>query len=393
MAATPDEEDDDLRVSLNLLHPLMADVERKLRRFCCLPSPEAYAAVTVWIAATHVAALLRSAPGLVVTAPMGRSARSRLLSVVSAMTRKPLVVTPAAGRNDLDLYRTANEIFDPATVFIDDAEVIFNPRVRGSKKDLRTFVESCHTRGLFAVRMSSGEELRPFALVCTVAGQPLPAEVEDRAVVVRMDAGEDQDLGWFRRRDVSELVTASDLLTMWADQNMGDILEFLEAWVDRPANEFPLRMKDHAAETWEPLFAIADLAGHDWLDRIVEAARTLDGQYQSEKRQSSFAKRLLIDLRESLSEGAWADYNGFIGTEDAVELLSEDPQGHWRAAGLTPTKLSRTMRTLGLKSRRDSSGTRRGFQIGELRKFISSQLDASDASDASDGPFLRRSAS
>ena len=115
VAETPDKTENDLQVSLDLLHPLMADVERKLRRYCYLPSPEAYVAVTVWIVATHVAALLRSAPGLVITAPMGRSARSRLLSVVSAMTRKPLIATPI-GANGLDLYRTASETFDPATV-------------------------------------------------------------------------------------------------------------------------------------------------------------------------------------------------------------------------------------------------------------------------------------
>jgi hypothetical protein len=225
-----------------------------------------------------------------------------------------------------------------------------------------------------------GEEFEPFALVCLIAAGRLPAVVEDRAVVIRMlQSGEGQELGWFRRQDAIALSTYAGILGRWAEQNREEIAEYLAGWVNTPLAESSSQLKDHAAETWEPLFAIADLAGGDWLTRITEAAQMLDAQYQHEKLERSFGERILRDIDHLV-----AGQDGFIGTTELTELLLMNGRSDWWVSELTPTRLARMLRGLGLRSRHNSAGTQRGFRIRELRALIAKYLDTSDSSDGSD---------
>lgn len=359
----------------------MREIEQQIRRYCYLPSEEAYVAVTAWTVATHVAPLLDTAPGLVVTAPLDGAPRSRLRQVVAGLAAQPIVTTPSEASAD-GLFRSAANAATPSTVFLDDADGIFKSAARGSKGRLRTFLDSCHTRGLIRVKFDEwGEEFEPFAIVCLMAAGRLPVEVEDRAVVIRMtQAGETPDLGWFRRRDVARLAGLANVLTLWAEQNREEIAAYLAGWVGSPLIASKSRLKDHAAENWEPLLALADLAGHGWLDRVTEAAEVLDRQYQDEKMERSASERLLREVGAHL-----VGRTGFIGTTELTELLCEPEGSYWATSGLTPTRLARTLRLLGLGPRRNSTGTRRGYQVAELRGLVAKHIDASDASDASDG--------
>ena len=60
----------------------------------------------------------------------------------------------------------------------------------------------------------------------------------------------------------------------------------------------PAKLNDRAADTWRPLFAIADLAGGKWPDLAREAALKLSGDVVDD----SVGVLLLADLRDCASK-------------------------------------------------------------------------------------------
>ena len=96
-------------------------------------------------------------------------------------------------------------------------------------------------------------------------------------------------------------------------------------------------VEDRAADTWEPLIAIADVAGGDWPARARDAARTLTAEDEAD---TSLGARLLADLLDvfgdadklqtetilaalrKISEAPWEDYYGHpLNARDLARLL------------------------------------------------------------------------
>jgi hypothetical protein len=70
--------------------------------------------------------------------------------------------------------------------------------------------------------------------------------------------------------------------------------------------EIPAQLDDRAAEIWEPLLAIADLAGGEWPERARQAALMLSGPDRIST--DSVGVQLLADLCQLWCENAWADF-------------------------------------------------------------------------------------
>jgi hypothetical protein len=99
-------------------------------------------------------------------------------------------------------------------------------------------------------------------------------------------------------------------------------------------------LEDRAADTWEPLIAIADLAGGDWPARARDAAVTMTQAEAQQEEDASAGVRLLGDLREvfgnedalytttildrlhKLEDAPWVDWYGRpLSTRDLAKLL------------------------------------------------------------------------
>jgi hypothetical protein len=82
----------------------------------------------------------------------------------------------------------------------------------------------------------------------------LPDTVRDRAIEIDMlRKRRDQKVSRLRRRDGGELHAIARKLARWAADNMPTLR--------KAEPSMPAGLNDRAADTWEPLFAIADLAG------------------------------------------------------------------------------------------------------------------------------------
>ena len=102
-------------------------------------------------------------------------------------------------------------------------------------------------------------------------------------------------------------------------------------------------LEDRAADTWEPLVAVADLAGGDWPARARAAASAMTSAEAQQEEDTSASVRLLGDLREAFDQaGAEALYSATI--LEALHKLDEAPWADWYGHPLRPRELATLLR-------------------------------------------------
>jgi hypothetical protein len=247
---------------------LLDEVAATVARYVILPSTAASVAVVLWIAATHAVKAWSCAPRLVIRAPERRCGKSRLLDMVEGMCHRPLMTVNASPSA---VYRSIGMApSDPPTLLIDEADTIFGPKA-GDNEDLRGLLNAGHQRGRPALRYDAGsrsvEKIQTFAMAALAGIGAMPDTIEDRAAVIRMRrraAGE--EVNPYRvRRDGPELDDLRQRLNQWVTAHL-DVLT-------NAAPDMPLEVR--AADTWEPLIAVADLAGGQWPRAARKAAVAL----------------------------------------------------------------------------------------------------------------------
>lgn len=307
---------------------LLDDVHAALTRYVVLPSPEAADAIVLWIAATHAAPAWNCAPRLDVTSPVKRCGKSRLLDIIEATCHDPLLtvnISPAA------LVRSIGD--DPPTLLLDEADTVFGPKADASHEDLRGILNAGHSRNRPYIRWDmmnrKTEHCPTFALAALAGIGDLPDTITDRSVVVKMRRrapGEVVDR-YRDRRDGAPLKQLGARLGSWVRSHLD---ELREAEPDMP-------VEDRAADTWEPLIALAELAGGDWPARARKAAVVLTADDDTD---TTLGTRLLADLRDvfgnddrlhgetilsalhKISEAPWGDYFGRpMNARDLAKLL------------------------------------------------------------------------
>ena len=336
---------------------LLAEVRDALTRYVVLPSEEAADAVTLWIAATHAQKSWAHAARLVIRAPERRCGKSRLLDLVEALSYHPLITvnaSPAA------VYRAIGTD-DPPTLLVDEADTIFGGKAGETNEELRGLLNAGHQRNRPAIRYDAArqtiEKIPTFAMAALAGIGAMPDTIEDRAVVIRMRrrAPGESVLPFRFRRDGLVLRELRARLTDWLAEH-GHELE-----AATPA----MPVEDRAADTWEPLVAVADLAGGPWpaLARQAAVALTTERDATSDV---GHRVRLLIDCRDAFgTETA-------LPTGELLDRLKADPESPWNefgVHGLTAMKLGTLLREYDIRSatiRFPVIGQAKGYQRADF---------------------------
>ena len=307
---------------------LLDELHQALTRYVVLPSPEATDAVVLWTAATHAVPAWNCAPRLDVTSPVKRCGKSRLLDIIEATCHDPRMtvnISPAA------LVRSIGD--DPPTLLLDEADTVFGPKAGDSHEDLRGILNAGHSRNRPYIRWDmlarKPENCPTFAMAALAGIGSLPDTITDRAIVVPMRRrAPGEYVGRYReRRDGEPLRLLGERLGSWIRAHID---ELHKAEPDMP-------VEDRAADTWEPLIAVADVAGADWPARARRSALALTAEDDSD---TTLGARLLADLRDvfgdrdamhgetilaklhDIPEAPWGDYFGRpMNARDMAKLL------------------------------------------------------------------------
>jgi Protein of unknown function (DUF3631) len=346
-------------MSVDEVAGMLNRTEAFLRRFVAFTSEHQLDAVTLWIAHSHAFAAAECTPRLAIQSAEKASGKTRLLEILEYLTRDPRQVVNVS---EAALFRSIAA--GPPTLLFDEVDAIFGPKAR-DREDLRAMLNAGYRRGA-TVDRCVGEhaklEVRSFPVFCAVAlaglGQ-LPDTVQDRSITIRLRRRRfDETVEKLRRRRVEP--EAAELRGDLADvfDRVTDVLAALEP-------DLPDVLPDRAQDVWEPLMAIADLAGDEWGSRARDAAvyLTLEGR---EEDDGSLTELLLSDIRTVLGDDEKIASDNLCHRLAAIE---ESPWATWRRkppGPIEPRGLARLLRHHGIKPKQvwiDGANVR-GYETG-----------------------------
>jgi len=332
---------------------LLAELHAALCRYVVFPSPEAAAAVTLWVAASHAQPAWEHAPRLAVVSPLKRCGKSRLLDIVAETCHEPLITVNATIAAIVRAIGT-----DPPTLLVDEADTLWATRKQAdNNEDLRGLLNAGHQRNRPMLRWDittrALDRLDTFAMALLAAIGELPDTIMDRAVIVRMRRrGPGEQVAPYRtRRDAPALNQLRERLTAWTRGHLGEL--------ERATPPMPL--EDRAADTWEPLIAVADLAGGDWSARARVAATALAADAAEQDQDSSLGLRLLADLHQVLAADDRLDSKTIL---DRLCRLEESPWEDLRGKRLDARALANLLRPYAITPKviRVGTATPRGYE-------------------------------
>ena len=136
---------------------------------------------------------------------------------------------------------------------------------------MRGILNSGHQRNRPYIRWDAvsrmHEDCPTSAMAALASIGDLPGTIMDRAVVIRMRrrAPSEQVSPYRTRRDGPPLREIGDWLADWSETRLSDLEDA----------EPDMLVEDRAADTWEPLVAVADLVGGTWPARARAAVLQL----------------------------------------------------------------------------------------------------------------------
>lgn len=332
---------------------LLDEIVAFLTTYIVMPH-ESAEAIALWIAHTYAMDSWGVTPLLALSSPTKRCGKTTLLRGIRGLVRRPLA---ASGISAAAIYRLVEE-HEP-TLLIDEMDSM------KENEDLRGVLNSGHTRDLAFIIRCAGEganiEPRRFSTWCPKVlahiGR-LPGTLEDRAVQIPMRRklpGERRER--LRRRDLdAQLRPIRRRLARWA-QDAQPELKGLDPVM-------PPALDDRATDNWEPLIAIADVAGGHWPGVARAAAIALSLDRDDDEADENPGLLLLADLHHLLETGALDAEDGISADAacEALRRLDERPWASWGKGrdGLQSVHLGRLLRPFKLKSKQVRSGGKVG---------------------------------
>lgn len=266
----------------------LKEVQSVYDDYIVFPSKEHRDTVALWVLHTHVFRSFETTPRLSVRSKEPGSGKSRVLDLAKHMVPGAVMaidMTPAV------MFRTMER--GNVTMFIDEADTIWGKGGSGSSHtQRRAVINAGHHMDGCVIRPQGQDDVREFNVFGPMAlagiGR-LPETVWTRSVEIpmrRRKAG-DPEVKPFRFREAADaLKSAQHACESWAGR-AGFPLKYA-----RPS----LPVQDRAADVWEPLIAIADMAGPEWGVRARRACERLTREAKEEE-QSAEAELLAASLQ------------------------------------------------------------------------------------------------
>jgi len=344
---------------------LLSEIVDVIHRFIVC-QPETAHAVALWVAMSWLMDVVQVAPLAVITAPEKRCGKSQLLALLGKLCRRPLT---ASNISAAALFRTL-DAWSP-TLLVDEADAFMK-----ENEELRGLLNAGHTRDSAYVVRLVGDSHTPAKFnvwgAKALAGIGHLAEtLMDRAIVLEL-----------RRK----LPTESVERQRHAEPGLFDglaakLARFAADFSDQVQGarpDLPAALNDRAQDNWEPLLAIAGVAGGPWPNLALRAALKLS----SADSAMSSGTELLADIQD-VFDARGVDQ---LSTKDLIIALCEDDEKCWatfnRGKSVTPRQISRRLSGYGITSKdiRFGFGVAKGYLREWFEEAFSRYLDDPSAS-------------
>lgn len=335
-------------LSPELVSGALEYVENTVREYVCLPSEADYAAVALWVIATHMSRHHAVYSRLIITAASKVCGKSRLGELVAILSSKGKVqsspTAPVLFRQMNNGWRGENS--SPPTLFFDEMHNIWKSAKKGSETAMAIvdIVKEGSSRLGTVPRCSQADqfgviEYRVGGYLILACVGSMPDEVESRGIVIRMRkiGPNDAPVSQWKARHHSKVRVVRDAL----DKLFRDAPELPEI------DESSIPARDRDADIWEPLIQIADYAGGDWPKRAREACQLKVRAFHDDDNDKNFRFQLLCGISQMFAVHAGRKV---VKGSDLVEYLSSDTDAPWYRDDYTTTFLRQVLQEFEIKA-------------------------------------------
>lgn len=336
---------------------LLDQITATVRRFI-ICSQETAQAVSLWVALTWFVDVVQVAPLAVITAPEKRCGKSMLLFLMGRMVPRPIMassISPSALFRSIDAWKP--------TLLIDEVDACLK-----GNEELRGVLNAGHTRDSAFVIRCVGDDHKPQQFNvwgCKVlSGIGHVADtLMDRSIILELRRKlPHESVERIRHAEPGLFNELCSKLARFNDDNSEQVR------LARP--DLPHALNDRAQDNWEPLLAIAAVAGGNWLATATAAALKLSG---SDSAAQSIGIELLADIRE-VFEQKRVDR---ISSADLIKELCSDDERPWatynRGFQIKPRQIANKLKGYGVHSKtiRIDFTTAKGYELEQFNEAFS----------------------
>lgn len=277
-------------------------------------------------------------PILNVTSAEPQSGKTTLLSLISFLLPRCIATVEAS---DAALYR-AIERWKPSFV-LDEFDDVMADR---DKRTLRSIINSGHTRGTGVLRCEKNSNDRQTPAVFEtfapkaigMIGRNLPPAMLTRCLFVELRRRKrDEPIEKFKSKDDAGLADLRSRLRRWSMDNEDALRD--------AAPTMPDALWNRGGDNWSLQFAIADLAGEDWGDKVRATAISIEAGADSR----TVNARALAAVK-TIYESHGGDV---ISSDSLVQALVADPNSEWHdwkgGKPITQAQLARLLKRYGIR--------------------------------------------
>lgn len=291
---------------------VLGELVAYVRRYVIVNDEQADA-VALWVTHTHALAAAEVTPYLHVASPEKQSGKTLLLEVLRLLAAKPWKTSRCSVAA---LVRKAGT--EP-TLLLDEADKSFERESEFTSALHQILNDGFQRGGTATMCVGPSLEVKEFPVFCpkAIAGiGSLPDTIEDRSIpIAMMRMARHETVDRFRQRDARELAApVKESAGLWAALHIDELRGA------RP--DLPEELSARAQDVWEPLLAIADLAGGEWPQRARKAAVVL----MTRNQDASQGVRLLDDIQTIFTEHGDPDR---LTTATLLSDLNEREEWTW----------------------------------------------------------------
>ena len=304
------------------------------------------------------------APIALITAPEKNCGKSTLLVAMSKMAKSPLVT---ANMSSAVLFRLIDQ--HAPTLFIDEVDTWLR-----DNEELRGILNAGHTKDTAYVWRCEGDNFTPtkFSVwgakaLSGISAQNISDTLKSRSVILTMRRKLKGETALnVRHTPVETFTIIKRQLARWADDNASAFSAM------RPIME---GLNNRDQDNYEPLLAIAMLAGGDWVTHLERAC----GKAQSHSDDSKSIGEELLEACRNIFD---SHKMGKIKSVDLLKHLLEDEEAPFatynRGKPITIKQISTRLSGFGIRSktiRFGYEGTAKGYEREQFNDVFTVYLD------------------
>jgi putative DNA primase/helicase len=266
---------------------------------------------------------------------------------------------------------------DRPTLIIDEAETYVK------REDTRGILDGGITRaGAFTIRtIGDSHEPKLFSTygpkVLGGLGKLAPT-IMSRCITIHMKRKKkSEQVIKLRGRDTVAFKAIRSQCCRWRDDNVAKLMDA------QPV--LPPGLTDRGEDIWEPMFAIAELAGPAWVAKAHAAALAFNGSHDVE--DDSLGIQLLAAVRDLIETTKETSSVDSIFSETIAAHLHKDPTGPWLAYGkaqkeISPAQIATLLRPFEIKPSQVRIGatSKKGYEFAAFTSAFDAYLRSPPAS-------------